>query len=57
MEGHSLGARTASKWHGPALMGISEPGEYVMEYQLPNTQPVKKKIIVEDGKKLIIIGK
>jgi hypothetical protein len=56
MEGHCLGVRTADIWGEPAVLGITEPGEYEIEYQFPGRKKVRKKVVAEEGKKQIIVN-
>jgi FG-GAP-like repeat len=56
LDGRCLGTRVAGRWTGPALLGVSEPGEYEIRYRLPDGKEYSRTLEAEEGARRFAIG-
>jgi hypothetical protein len=56
LEGRCLGARTAGRWTGPALLGAPEPGDYQVRYRLPDGREYARTLELEEGAASFSVG-
>jgi hypothetical protein len=56
LEGRCMGTRVADRWAGPAMLGIAEPGKYLVKWKTPDGKEGSKSVDTDKPKTEITIG-
>ena len=56
LDDRCMGARVADRWAGPALLGITEPGKYLVKWKTPDGREQSKAVDADKPKTEVVIG-